>query len=120
MNGSVKPRPRVVILTPVYNEEASLLAYEEAVRDTLLTHPDVDFRVLFIDDGSVFVAPIRDWNYDPRFDDVELHPPYSPIAINIAAAAPIPQPLWRGSGTHCWRSRSRVSSATWAMAASTS
>jgi glycosyltransferase involved in cell wall biosynthesis len=44
--------PRVVILTPVYNEEESLLHFEQAVADLLLSRRDYDFHVLFIDDGS--------------------------------------------------------------------
>jgi dolichol-phosphate mannosyltransferase len=44
--------PTVLILTPVYNETAGLAAYEQAVRDTLLSRTDCRVRVLFIDDGS--------------------------------------------------------------------
>lgn len=45
-------RRRVTIVTPVYNEEASLPMYAEAVRGTLLNLPDPQFEVLFVDDGS--------------------------------------------------------------------
>jgi dolichol-phosphate mannosyltransferase len=45
--------PSVLILTPVYNETAGLAAYEQAVRDTLLSRTDCSVRVLFIDDGSI-------------------------------------------------------------------
>jgi dolichol-phosphate mannosyltransferase len=44
--------PSVLILTPVFNEAAGLAAYEQAVRDTLLSRTDCDVQVLFIDDGS--------------------------------------------------------------------
>lgn len=44
--------PLVQIITPVYNEEKSLLLYEKAVSDSLISLKDYDFRVLFIDDGS--------------------------------------------------------------------
>jgi len=44
--------PSVLILTPVFNETAGLAAYEQAVRDTLLSRTDCDVQVLFIDDGS--------------------------------------------------------------------
>lgn len=44
--------PRVAILTPVYNEEASLHRYYEAVCSTLMDQEDIDFHVILIDDGS--------------------------------------------------------------------
>jgi glycosyltransferase involved in cell wall biosynthesis len=44
-------RPRLVILTPVYNEESNLDRYAEAV-SAVLSAPDIDARILFIDDGS--------------------------------------------------------------------
>jgi dolichol-phosphate mannosyltransferase len=44
--------PVVLVLTPVYNETAGLEAYEQAVRNTLLSRTDCDVRVLFIEDGS--------------------------------------------------------------------
>ena len=46
-------KPKVLILTPVYNESAGLASYEEAVRATLLARTDCDVRVLFVEDGSV-------------------------------------------------------------------
>ncbi len=48
MNG----RRRVTIVTPVYNEEACLPLYVESVRRTLLARTDIDYDVLFVDDGS--------------------------------------------------------------------
>ena len=48
MNG----KPRVLVLTPVYNESAGLDAYEAAVRQVLLGRSDCDVNVLLIDDGS--------------------------------------------------------------------
>ncbi|MBF0291372.1 MAG: glycosyltransferase family 2 protein [Nitrospinae bacterium] len=45
-------KPQIIVLTPVYNEEASLDIYRDAVRSTLLSRTDVSFRVLFIEDGS--------------------------------------------------------------------
>ena len=45
-------RPVVTVLTPVFNEEAGLAAYEREVTDVLLSRADCEFRVLFIDDGS--------------------------------------------------------------------
>jgi dolichol-phosphate mannosyltransferase len=45
-------RPRIAVVTPVYNEEAALPLYEAAVRETLLAAPDLDVSILFVDDGS--------------------------------------------------------------------
>lgn len=44
--------PRVTVITPVYNEEASLEMFREAVTRTLFAETDVYFEVLFVDDGS--------------------------------------------------------------------
>ena len=44
--------PRLMVVTPIYNEEANLDRYAQAVSDVLLALPDVDVRVLFVDDGS--------------------------------------------------------------------
>ena len=50
---SVQPGlPVVLILTPVFNEAASLAVYEHDVRATLLSRTDCFVRVLFIEDGS--------------------------------------------------------------------
>lgn len=45
-------RGRVTIITPVFNEQDSLPLYVEAVRRILLARRDVEFDVLFVDDGS--------------------------------------------------------------------
>ncbi len=45
-------KPKVLILTPVYNENDGLAAYEEKVRATLLARTDCDVRVLLVEDGS--------------------------------------------------------------------
>jgi glycosyltransferase involved in cell wall biosynthesis len=45
-------RPRVTVLTPVFNEAAGLAEYERSVGVTLFADPEFDFEVLFIDDGS--------------------------------------------------------------------
>jgi dolichol-phosphate mannosyltransferase len=47
-----RQQPTVLVLTPVYNENAGLGAYEREVCDTLLVRTDCHVRVLFIDDGS--------------------------------------------------------------------
>jgi len=46
------PRPSVTVITPVFNEEASLDAYAREVTTVLLNDTDFDFQVLLIDDGS--------------------------------------------------------------------
>jgi len=45
-------RPRVVVITPVFNEEESLEEYAAAVRRVLLARTDIDFEILLVDDGS--------------------------------------------------------------------
>jgi glycosyltransferase involved in cell wall biosynthesis len=73
---AMTPRtPRVVILTPVYNEEESLPLYVQAVRDILFSQPQYDFRVWFIEDGS----QDRSWELikeiskqDDRFQGIRL------------------------------------------------
>lgn len=45
-------RPRVTIVTAVFNEEASLDAYRADVTRVLLSSPDVYYEILFVDDGS--------------------------------------------------------------------
>jgi len=51
-NSAPPRRPRITVLTPVYNEEQTLQRYAAEVTRVLLNHPDYDFTVLFIDDGS--------------------------------------------------------------------
>jgi glycosyltransferase involved in cell wall biosynthesis len=43
---------RVSVITPVFNEQESLPLYAEAVRRVLFARRDVEFDVLFVDDGS--------------------------------------------------------------------
>ena len=45
-------KPKVTIVTPVFNEEDSLDTYVTTVKRVLLDHPDYFIRVLFIEDGS--------------------------------------------------------------------
>jgi dolichol-phosphate mannosyltransferase len=74
----------------VYNEEASLLRFEEAVARVLLARPDYDFRVLFIDDGS----SDRSWEMiraacarEPRCRGVRLSRNFGPhIALSAGLA----------------------------------
>jgi dolichol-phosphate mannosyltransferase len=52
MNQLHQGRPRVTIVTPVFNEQESLAAYEERVRSTLLDLPGYDVSIVLVDDGS--------------------------------------------------------------------
>lgn len=45
-------KPTVTIITPVFNEELGIDAWAAAVTKILLSHESIDFRVLFVDDGS--------------------------------------------------------------------
>lgn len=54
---------RVTIVTPVYNEEASLHAYRAEVSRVLFARRDVHFEVLFVDDGSAD----RSWSIIEQF-----------------------------------------------------
>jgi glycosyltransferase involved in cell wall biosynthesis len=83
-------RKRIVILTPVYNEEAALPLYEQTVRRILLSHPEYEFQVLFIEDGS----DDRSWplildiaTRDPHFQGIRLSRNYgSHIALSAGFA----------------------------------
>jgi len=43
----------ISIVSPVYNEEDSLSRYHDTVQEVLLGLPDIQFEVIFVDDGSV-------------------------------------------------------------------
>jgi glycosyltransferase involved in cell wall biosynthesis len=85
-NNNKKTPPRIVILTPVYNEEEALPLYREAVIEVLFSQTDYDFRVLFIDDGSID----RSWKIiqdickqDQRFQGIRLSRNYgSHVALS--------------------------------------
>jgi dolichol-phosphate mannosyltransferase len=66
---------RVTLITPVYNESENLSGYVEEVRERLMARSDLDFDVLFIDDGSVddswtVISQIAAG--DPRFRGIRL------------------------------------------------
>lgn len=68
-------RAKLVVLTPVFNEEDNLTRYAEKVKSVLFAAPDIDVRVLMIDDGSTD----RSWpmmmsltEADPRFRAMRL------------------------------------------------
>jgi glycosyltransferase involved in cell wall biosynthesis len=78
--------PVIVILTPVYNEEEALPLYKKAVTEVLFSNKNYNFRVLFIDDGSID----RSWeiirnicDQDERFKGIRLSRNYgSHVAIS--------------------------------------
>jgi glycosyltransferase involved in cell wall biosynthesis len=55
--------PRVTIITPVFNEEASLEAFRAEVSRCLFASSEIDYEVLFVDDGSTD----RSWQIIERF-----------------------------------------------------
>jgi dolichol-phosphate mannosyltransferase len=68
-------RPRLVVVTPVFNEEANLASYADKVRSVLFSAAGFDAWVLMVDDGSTD----RSWEImtalaeaDPRFRAVRL------------------------------------------------
>ncbi len=80
-------RPRLVIVTPVYNEAENLGAFIESVREILLSRTDLDAEVLFVDDGSADAS----WELieesaeaDPRLRGVKLSRNFS---AHVALAA---------------------------------
>lgn len=79
-------RPKVLILTPIYNESAGVDAYEAAVRQTLFARPDCDISVLFIEDGSLDDSWARICTLaarDRRFQGIRLSRNYgSHIALS--------------------------------------
>jgi dolichol-phosphate mannosyltransferase len=84
-------RPRVTIITPVYDERENLARFESRVAECLLSRADCDFRVLFIDDGSGDGS----WDQissicsrDPRFSAIRLSRNYgSHVALSAGFAA---------------------------------
>jgi len=68
-------RKHIAVLTPVYNEEASLPEYERRVQESLLSCDEYSFEILLIDDGSTD----RSWRIieamsrrDSRFQGIRL------------------------------------------------
>jgi len=45
-------RPKITVLTPVFNEEGNLDRYFETTTEVLISRTDLDISVMFIDDGS--------------------------------------------------------------------
>jgi glycosyltransferase involved in cell wall biosynthesis len=68
-------RPRITVITPVFNEEAGLPEFERAVRPLLLDSDEFAFEILLVDDGSTDAswARIEDMNArDGRFRGIRL------------------------------------------------
>jgi dolichol-phosphate mannosyltransferase len=84
-------RPRLVVVTPVYDERSALPVYVDEVRRTLLGQPDMSTRVLLIDDGSrdgswTFISDLA--SRDGRFRGVRLSRNYgSHVALAAGFAA---------------------------------
>jgi glycosyltransferase involved in cell wall biosynthesis len=79
-------RSRVVVVTPVYNEELGLEEYRQAVDATLFSSTNAEFRVVFVDDGSrdaswrIIERMCRE---DPRYTGIRLSRNYGPhIALS--------------------------------------
>lgn len=74
-------RPRLAVVTPVYNEEASLPRYAEEVRRALFSLADIEVRVLFVDDGSSdgsWALIRRICREDDRFSGIRLSRNFGP------------------------------------------
>lgn len=67
--GVAEARPHVTVITPVFNEEASLEAFRTEVSRCLLENEAVRYEILFIDDGSTD----RSWEIIERFCDESPH-----------------------------------------------
>ncbi len=84
------PRPRIVILTPVYNEQETLGRYRDTLSKTLFTRSDCEFQVLFIDDGSQDCSwPIiqQICAEDPHFRAIRLSRNFGPhVALGAGFA----------------------------------
>ena len=87
---SITSRPRIVIATPVLNEEANLSRYEQRIREVLLSNTEYDFQVLLVDDGS----RDRSWDMireicgrDPRFRAVRFSRNFGDHLATTAAYA---------------------------------
>jgi glycosyltransferase involved in cell wall biosynthesis len=68
-------RPRVTVVTPVYNEADGLESYAAEVTEVLLDNPEIEFSVLLVDDGSndgSWETIRRLCTGDPRFAGVRL------------------------------------------------
>src|SRR5438309_1133701 len=81
-------RPRLTILTPVHNEADNLARYEQEVHRVLLSSPDLDVSVLFVDDGSqdnswALIEEIC--RRDPRFRGLRLSRNFGAHAALTAA-----------------------------------
>lgn len=84
-------RPRITVVTPVYNEAENLARYADEVTTVLLDDQDIDFHVLLVDDGSAdgswaLIEEIA--ARDPRFEGLRLSRNFgSHIALGAGFAA---------------------------------
>jgi len=134
--------PLVSVVTPVFNEEASLDAYRQAVASTLFTATGVRFEIILVDDGSTD----RSWAVieamcaeDPRFRGLRLSRNFGAHAALTAGishargdavatlAADLQDPAgvvlefvekWRAGARIVWGKRRRRDEARWRILAS--
>jgi polyisoprenyl-phosphate glycosyltransferase len=88
------PTPRVTIITPVYNEEESLPIYRDEVSRILLDHPDFDFEVLFVDDGS----SDKSWDLIQQYCDDDARFRALKLSRNFGAHAALGAGIDRADG----------------------
>src|SRR6516162_1457688 len=68
--------PSVCVITPMYNEEASFVAYVSAIEKVLVARTDVQYSVLMIDDGST------DDTWDLMQSQTRLSPRYRALKLS--------------------------------------
>ena len=137
-----KAKPRVMILTPVYNEEAGLPEFERAVTRLMADRPDATLEVLFVDDGSEDGSWARIEEIcgrDPRFQGLRLSRNFgSHVALSaglahsradavVVLACDLQDPpevigafldRWRAGADIVWGHRRTRSDAWWRVAVS--
>lgn len=90
LKGHDSDLPKVVIITPVFNEEENLPRYIERVSEVLFPRADYQFNILFVDDGSVdssWKIIKATWRRDQRFTGIRLSRNYgSHVAMSAGFA----------------------------------
>ena len=86
-------RPSVALAVPMYNEAAGVDAFVQAVQAMCEGMPEIDFRIICIDDGSsdeTLVQLLAAVQRDPRFSVIELSRNFgkeAALSAGLAAAA---------------------------------
>lgn len=137
-------RPRLTIVTPVYNEAGNLGAFVSETTRILLSRDDVDVRLIFVDDGSSDAS----WSIiqgvvaaSPRFSAVRLSRNFgahcalaagfdhvhadADIVATLACDLQDPPDVvvefvreWRAGANVVWGARRRRDDASWRVACS--